>query len=86
MGKKKRWKKILKAGLRSTAPRVAVLQLYYCASGRPLSHGEVLETLGHDDWDQTTLYRNLLKLEEAKQNPCGQPRRRDPHYEYIRRG
>ena len=49
MGKKKEeWKKILReAGLRSTAPRVAVLQLL-CTSGRPLSHGEVLETLGHD--------------------------------------
>ncbi len=67
MGKKKEeLKKILReAGLRSTAPRVAVLQLLQ-KSERPLSHGEVLETLGNDDWDQATLYRNLLKLEEAK--------------------
>ncbi len=87
MGKKKEeWKKILReAGLRSTAPRVAVLQLL-CTSGRPLSHGEVLETLGHDDWDQATLYRNLLKLEEAKLIRVASRAGGITHYEYIQPG
>lgn len=63
--KKEELKKILReAGLRSTAPRVAVLQLLQKA-GRPMSHGEVLEELGNDDWDQATLFRNLQKLEEV---------------------
>jgi Fur family transcriptional regulator, ferric uptake regulator len=52
------------AGLRATAPRVAVLRLL-AAAGRPLSHTEVVEALGSGDWDQATLYRNLLKLVEA---------------------
>lgn len=52
------------AGLRATAPRVAVLRLLAGAE-RPLSHGEVVESLGCDDWDQATLYRNLLKLAEV---------------------
>ena len=51
-------------GLRATAPRVAVLRLL-AATGRPLSHTEVVETIGSDDWDQATLYRNLQKLVEV---------------------
>jgi Fur family transcriptional regulator, ferric uptake regulator len=52
------------AGLRATAPRVAVLQLL-TESARPLSHSEVVDALGNGDWDQATLYRNLLKLVDA---------------------
>lgn len=52
------------AGLRATAPRVAVLRLLGDAK-RPLSHAEVVERIGTDDWDAATLYRNLIKLDEA---------------------
>ena len=52
------------AGLRATAPRVAVLRLLN-DSGRPLSHAEVVEAIGTDDWDGATLYRNLIKLDEV---------------------
>ncbi len=52
------------AGLRATAPRVAVLELLR-GSERPLSHAEVVETLGETDWDQATLFRNLVKLAES---------------------
>ena len=55
---------VREAGLRSTAPRVAVLQLLTRA-GRPMSHSEVLGELGSDVWDQATIYRNLLKLADA---------------------
>lgn len=51
------------AGLRATAPRMAVLRLL-ARSSRPLSYSEVMGELGCDDWDQVTLYRNLLKLAE----------------------
>ena len=51
-------------GLRATAPRVAVLRLLTCAQ-KPLSHSEVVDAIGNDDWDQATLYRNLLKLVEV---------------------
>lgn len=52
------------AGLRATAPRVAVLRLLSEAK-RPLSHAEVVTRIGTDDWDAATLYRNLIKLDEA---------------------
>jgi Fur family ferric uptake transcriptional regulator len=52
------------AGLRATAPRVAVLRLL-SASPRPLSHAEVVEQIGTDEWDATTIYRNLVKLGEV---------------------
>ena len=55
---------IREVGLRATAPRVAVLRLLTVAE-KPLSHTEVIEAIGTDDWDQATLYRNLLKLVEA---------------------
>ncbi len=58
-------KQILRdAGLRATAPRAAVLRLLSDAE-RPLSHAEVVEALGTDDWDAATLYRNLVKLNEV---------------------
>ena len=50
--------------LRVTAPRVAVLQVLSDAH-KPLSHTEVLERLGDNDWDPATIYRNLVKLKEA---------------------
>lgn len=56
---------IREAGLRATAPRVAVLALLRNAD-RPLSHGEVVERLGTTDWDSTTLYRNLVKLVDSQ--------------------
>lgn len=52
------------AGLRATAPRVAVLRLL-AESERPLSHGEVVDAFPEGDWDQATLYRNLVALAEA---------------------
>ncbi len=52
------------AGLRATAPRVAVLRLL-ATTNNPLSHGEVVAAIGDHDWDQATLYRNLVKLVEA---------------------
>ena len=56
---------IHEAGLRATAPRVAVLRLLV-ASHKPLSHSEVIAAVGSEEWDQATLYRNLLKLVEVK--------------------
>jgi Fur family transcriptional regulator, ferric uptake regulator len=57
-------RRVQEAGLRATAPRVAVLRLL-AAADKPLSHSEVVEAIGKGDWDQATLYRNLLKLVEA---------------------
>ena len=56
--------RIHEAGLRATAPRVAVLALL-ATSDKPLSHSEVVVAIGDVDWDQATLYRNLVKLVEA---------------------
>lgn len=52
------------SGLRVTAPRVAVLGILADAKG-PLSFTQVLAELGDSDWDQATIYRNLVKLREA---------------------
>lgn len=58
-------KQILRAaGVRATAPRAAVLRLLN-DTDRPLSHAEVVDALGTDDWDPATLYRNLVKLNEV---------------------
>ncbi len=51
-------------GLRATAPRVAVLRLLE-ATDKPISHSEVVDAIGREEWDQATLYRNLLKLVEV---------------------
>ena len=56
--------RIREAGLRATAPRVAVL-LLLVKTTKPLSHSEVVDALGSDEWDPSTLYRNLQKLEEV---------------------
>lgn len=56
--------RLREAGLRATAPRVAVLRLL-TGSDHPLSHADVVDAIGGGDWDQATLYRNLLKLKET---------------------
>jgi Fur family transcriptional regulator, ferric uptake regulator len=52
------------AGLRTTAQRLAVLQLLR-RSRLPLSHTEVVARLGDQGWDRATLYRNLMDLSRA---------------------
>jgi Fur family transcriptional regulator, ferric uptake regulator len=56
--------KIRGAGLRSTAPRVAVLRELEAATA-PLSHADLVEALGHEGYDRVTIYRNLTDLTEA---------------------
>jgi len=53
-----------KAGLRATAPRIAVLRTLGAVK-RPLSHTEVVERLGDVGWDRATTFRNLVKLRDA---------------------
>ncbi|MEW6298573.1 MAG: Fur family transcriptional regulator [Thermodesulfobacteriota bacterium] len=52
------------AGLRSTAPRVAVLQRLQEAS-TPVSHADIVEDLASKGFDRATLYRNLMDLTEV---------------------
>jgi Fur family ferric uptake transcriptional regulator len=52
------------AGLRRTAPRVAVLERLARASV-PLSHGEVADALDGLGYDRATVYRNLMDLTES---------------------
>lgn len=56
--------RIRTAGLRSTAPRVAVLACLEEASA-PMSHAEICEALRDEGFDRATLYRNLVDLAEA---------------------
>jgi Fur family ferric uptake transcriptional regulator len=58
-------RRLHEAGIRATAPRVAVLRLLSSAT-RPLSHTEVVDAIGSEHWDQATLYRNLVKLVEVQ--------------------
>ncbi len=51
-------------GLRSTAPRLAVLRRLLVAA-TPISHGELVDTLAEEGMDRTTVYRNLVDLTEA---------------------
>jgi len=51
--------------LRVTGPRLAVLGVLGAAKG-PISHSDVLKSLGDTDWDPATIYRNLVKLRDAK--------------------
>lgn len=53
-----------KAGLRATAPRLAVLRLMADAKA-PLSHAELAEKLAPLGFDRVTLYRNLVDLADA---------------------
>lgn len=50
------------AGLRSTAPRTAVLEHLQSNRG-PVSHGELVEALADLGFDAATIYRNLIDLE-----------------------
>ncbi len=51
-------------GLRSTSPRLAVLQ-GLAASPHPVSYGELAARLGRDRFDPVTVYRNLKRLAEV---------------------
>ena len=52
------------SGLRSTAPRIAVLQYLHDAVG-PNSHAELCEAVAGKGFDRATIYRNLIDLAEA---------------------
>lgn len=52
------------AGLRSTASRIAVLR-HLAAANRPISHGELVETLADVGVDQSTIFRTLQEFTEA---------------------
>jgi Fur family ferric uptake transcriptional regulator len=52
------------AGMRSTAPRVSVLERLRRASA-PLSHAELTDELLPLGFDRATIYRNLVDLAEA---------------------
>jgi Fur family ferric uptake transcriptional regulator len=52
------------AGLRATAPRIAVLHSLVEAT-TPQSHGELFDRLSSEGWDRATIYRNLTDLTEA---------------------
>lgn len=53
-----------KAGLRKTAPRVAVLR-GLLKQRSPVSHSELVELLASEGFDSTTIYRNLKDLTDA---------------------
>ncbi|MCC6336386.1 MAG: transcriptional repressor [Myxococcales bacterium] len=55
---------IRKAGLRSTAPRLAVLKKLLVAV-TPVSHGELVDQLADEGMDRTTVYRNLVDLTDV---------------------
>ena len=52
------------AGLRATAPRVAVLRCL-ATQDRPLTHAEIMTAIG-TDWDRATVYRNHADLTRAE--------------------
>jgi Fur family transcriptional regulator, ferric uptake regulator len=51
-------------GMRSTAPRIAVLR-YLSEAESPLSHRELVDALAEQGLDRTTVYRNLVDLTEV---------------------
>lgn len=53
------------AGLRSTAPRLAVLDYLHTHHGQH-SHAELVEAIGDRGFDRATIYRILIDLYEAK--------------------
>ncbi len=57
-------RQIRATGLKSTAPRVAVLRCLLQAVS-PLSHSDITEALADLGFDRATLYRNLMDLTEA---------------------
>lgn len=52
------------AGLRATAPRIAVLKQLQGASA-PVTHAEVAASLAASGFDRATVYRNLIDLTEV---------------------
>jgi Fur family ferric uptake transcriptional regulator len=56
--------RIRASGLRSTAPRVAVLRALEAATS-PLSHADLVDSLGDEGYDRVTIYRNLTDLTEV---------------------
>ncbi|MGA9521455.1 MAG: transcriptional repressor [Myxococcaceae bacterium] len=52
------------AGLRSTAPRLAVLR-FLQQRATPVSHPELVAALGEQGFDRATLYRNLVDLAQT---------------------
>lgn len=52
------------AGLRSTGPRLAVLQRLDAAR-TPVSHAELVADLASSGFDRATIYRNLIDLTQA---------------------
>src|SRR6476659_4804527 len=52
---------IRNSGLRSTAPRVAVLQ-HLQHTSTPMSHAELFAALEEKGFDRATIYRNLIDL------------------------
>lgn len=60
------WAKgILKTvGLRSTAARIAVLQLL-AGAAKPVSHAEAVDSLQNFGFDQSTIFRSLQELSDA---------------------
>lgn len=62
--------RLREAGLRVTAPRVAVLQRLEAhqkrqGGGGPVTHGDLAEELAPEGWDRATIYRNLIDLTEV---------------------
>lgn len=53
------------AGLRSTAPRIAVLEYFHVHGGQN-SHAEIFEGLEDRGFDRATIYRILMDLAEVK--------------------
>ncbi len=56
--------RLREAGLRSTAPRVAVLR-ELMATRAPVSHAELCSALKKHRLDRATIYRNLIDLAEV---------------------
>jgi Fur family transcriptional regulator, ferric uptake regulator len=52
------------SGLRSTAPRIAVLQQLHETTG-PSSHADLCAAVEGKGFDRATIYRNLMDLAEA---------------------
>lgn len=55
---------IHKAGLRSTPARIAVLTILSKAK-KPMSHGELADSLQTQEFDRATVFRNLRDLTET---------------------
>jgi Fur family ferric uptake transcriptional regulator len=56
--------RIRAAGLRSTAPRIAVYRKLFDSTA-PVSHPELVDQLAPEGFDRATIYRNLTDLVEV---------------------